>query len=82
MGIAYGFFHEGAFYLLLYYVPIYFQVVVGVSPSEAGVHNLRLLISCGIGSGLAGILASVYGQYVPLTLWASADASAPALSTP
>ncbi|KAJ5513105.1 hypothetical protein N7463_002657 [Penicillium fimorum] len=31
MGMAYGFFHEGAFYLLLYYVPIYFQVVVGVS---------------------------------------------------
>jgi MFS family permease len=72
VGMAYGFFHEGAFYLLLYYVPIYFQVVVGLSPSEAGVHNLPLLISCGIGSGLAGILVSVYGQYVPLMLWASA----------
>ncbi len=72
VGMAYGFFHEGAFYLLLYYVPIYFQVVVGVSPSEAGVHNLPLLISCGIGSGLAGILVSVYGQYVPLMVWASA----------
>ncbi|OKO92600.1 hypothetical protein PENSUB_12585 [Penicillium subrubescens] len=72
VSMAYGFFHEGAFYLLLYYVPIYFQVVVGVSPSEAGVHNLPLLISCGIGSGLAGILVSVYGHYVPLMLWASA----------
>lgn len=72
VGMAYGFFHEGAFYLLLYYVPIYFQVVMGVSPSEAGVHNLPLLISCGIGSGLAGILVSVYGHYIPLMLWASA----------
>lgn len=72
VGMAYGFFHEGAFYLLLYYVPIYFQVVLGVSPSEAGVYNLPLLISCGIGSGLAGILVSIYGHYVPLMLWASA----------
>ncbi|KAJ5435511.1 Major Facilitator Superfamily protein [Penicillium cf. griseofulvum] len=72
VGMAYGFFHEGAFYLLLYYVPIYFQVVVGDSPSDAGVHNLPLLISCGIGSGLAGLLVSLYGHYVPLMLWASA----------
>ncbi|EER29954.1 Major Facilitator Superfamily protein [Coccidioides posadasii C735 delta SOWgp] len=72
MGMAFGFFHEGAFYLLLYYVPIYFQVVVGVSPSRAGVYNLPLLISCGVGSALAGVLVSLFGHYVPLMLWASA----------
>ncbi|KAK2832015.1 hypothetical protein FQN49_006936 [Arthroderma sp. PD_2] len=72
VGMAYGFFHEGAFYLLLYYVPIYFQVVVGASPSKAGVYNLPLLICCGVGSAVAGILVSITGHYVPLMLWASA----------
>ncbi|EED20072.1 conserved hypothetical protein [Talaromyces stipitatus ATCC 10500] len=65
VGMAYGFFYEGAFYPLLYYASIYFQVVVGV-------HNLPLLINCGIDSGLSGIPVSVYRHYVPLMLWASA----------
>lgn len=72
MGMLFGFFHEGAFYLLLYYIPIYFQVVAGVSPSEAGVHNLPLLLSCGLGSGLAGYLVTRFGYYTPLMVWASA----------
>ncbi|KAM5463902.1 hypothetical protein MauCBS54593_007347 [Microsporum audouinii] len=72
VGMAYGFFHEGAFYLLLYYIPIYFQVVKDASPSQAGVYNLPLLISCGVGSLLAGTLVSLTGHYVPLMLWAAA----------
>ncbi|KAF2146413.1 uncharacterized protein K452DRAFT_305347 [Aplosporella prunicola CBS 121167] len=72
VGMAYGFFHEGAFFLLLYYVPIYFQVVRGATPAEAGVRNLPLLISCGVGSLLVGFVVSRFGHFVPLMLWASA----------
>ena len=72
MSMGYGFFHEGAFCLLLYYIPIYFQVVAGVTPSEAGFRNLPMLISCGIGSALTGFLVSRSGYYTPFMVWASA----------
>ncbi|KAF7591439.1 hypothetical protein BBP40_001541 [Aspergillus hancockii] len=52
--------------------PIYFQVVVGVSPSEAGVRNLPLLISYSVGSGRAGVLISLFSHYILLMLWANA----------
>jgi MFS family permease len=71
VGMTYGFFLEGAFYTLLYALPIYFQAVGHVSPAEAGVRNLPLLISCGIGSMAAGILASKYRHHIPLMVWAA-----------
>lgn len=72
MSMGFGFFHEGAFCLLLYYIPIYFQVVAGITPSEAGFRNLPMLISCGIGSALTGFLVSRLGYYTPFMVWASA----------
>lgn len=72
VSMGYGFFHEGAFVLLLYYIPIYFQVVDGISPTEAGFRNLPMLISCGIGSALTGLLVSRSGYYTPFMVWASA----------
>lgn len=72
MSMGFGFFHEGAFCLLLYYIPIYFQVVAGITPSEAGFRNLPMLISCGIGSALTGFLVSRFGYYTPFMVWASA----------
>jgi MFS transporter, DHA2 family, glioxin efflux transporter len=40
VGMAYVFFFAGSFFVLLYYLPIYFQVVSDVSPSESGIRNL------------------------------------------
>ncbi|KAI9750498.1 MAG: hypothetical protein M4579_006448 [Chaenotheca gracillima] len=71
VGMIYGFFHEGAFYTLLYALPIYFQVVGGVSPAEAGLRNLPLLLSCGLGSLAAGLLISRFKHFIPLMIWAS-----------
>lgn len=71
VGMAYGFLHEGAFFLLLYYIPIYFQAVGGILPAEAGVRNLPLLLSCGFGSFASGLLISKFGHFVPLMIWAS-----------
>lgn len=71
VSMGFGFFHEGAFCLLLYYIPIYFQVVAGITPSEAGFRNLPLLISCAIGSALTGFLVSKFGYYTPFMVWAS-----------
>jgi MFS family permease len=71
VGMTYGFFLEGAFYTLLYALPIYFQAVGDVSPAQAGLRNLPLLIACGIGSMAAGILASKYRHVIPLMVWAA-----------
>ncbi|MCJ1314111.1 hypothetical protein MMC25_007791 [Agyrium rufum] len=72
IGMVYGFLHEGAFFTLLYALPIYFQAASGVSPGEAGIRNVPLLVSCGIGSLAAGLLISKFKHFVPLMVWASA----------
>ena len=71
LGMAYGFLLEGAFMTLLYALPIYFQVISDVSSATAGVHNLPLLLSCGIGSFVAGLLVSKFRHLVPVMVWAS-----------
>lgn len=71
VGMIYGFLHEGAFSTLLYALPIYFQAVNGVSPADAGIHNLPFLLSCGIGSLAAGFLVSKFKHFIPLMIWAS-----------
>jgi MFS family permease len=62
------FFLGGSFFLLLYYLPIYFQVVAGVSPSESGVRNLAMIIACTIATITSGALISTFGHYVPILL--------------
>lgn len=71
IGMIFGFLHEGGFFTLLYALPIYFQAVSDVSPAQAGIRNIPLLLSCGIGSTMAGILVSKYKHFVPLMVWAS-----------
>ena len=71
IGMIYGFFHEGGFYTILYALPIYFQAVSDVSPAQAGIRNIPLLVGCGIGSIAAGLLVSKYKHFVPLMVWAS-----------
>ena len=71
-GMVFGFLHEGGFFTLLYALPIYFQAVSDVSPAQAGVRNIPLLLSCGVGSTIAGFVVSKYRHFVPLMVWASA----------
>lgn len=62
VGMAYVFFLGGAWFLLLYYLPIYFQVVSGVSPSQSGVRNLPAIIGVTISTIVSGGLISAYGH--------------------
>lgn len=70
VGMAYGFFFEGAFFSLLYAIPLYFQAVSGTSPSEAGIHNVPFLLSGGLGSLAAGVAVSRFRLPHPVVLWA------------
>lgn len=72
VGMVYIFFLAGGFFLLLYYLPIYFQVVNGVTASESGVRNLPLILSTTIATIVSGGLISAKGHFVPFMIIGSA----------
>lgn len=59
-------FIAGAFFTWLYYLPLYFQSVKGVSPSESGIRNLPLIMGTAIFSIVCGGTISATGHYVPI----------------
>ncbi len=71
VGMIFIFFLAGAFFLFLYYLPIYFQVVSGVTAAESGIRNLPLILSMTLATIVSGGLISVYGHFVPLMLGGS-----------
>lgn len=68
VGMVFIFFLGGAFFLLLYWLPIYFQVVSGVTASQSGIRNLPLIIGTTIATILSGGLISAYGHFVPFMI--------------
>ena len=64
----YTVFFGGSFFLLLYYLPIYFQSVDGVSAAASGIRNLPLVLGSAIFSIISGSLISATGYYVPSVL--------------
>ncbi|OJJ44353.1 hypothetical protein ASPZODRAFT_101369 [Penicilliopsis zonata CBS 506.65] len=54
--------------LMVYYLPIWFQAIKGVSAMKSGLMNLPLVLSLVLGSILAGILVSKLGYYTPFLL--------------
>lgn len=59
---------SGASFLLVYYVPIWFQSIQGVSPFESGVRNLPMVVATTVFSLLGGILITVLGYYSPFMI--------------
>ncbi|KAL4796627.1 MFS general substrate transporter [Aspergillus venezuelensis] len=51
---AYIFFLAGSYFILLYYLPIYFQSIKGTSPIGSGVRNLPMVITFSIAAVVAG----------------------------
>jgi MFS transporter, DHA2 family, glioxin efflux transporter len=68
IGVTYVFLFSGSFFVLLYYLPIYFQVVDSVSASDSGIRNLAMIIAISLSTIVSGVLITVYGHYVPLML--------------
>ena len=63
---------SGTFFVMLYYLPIYFQSTRNVSASRSGIDNLPLVLGAAIFSILSGGLITVYGHYVPIMIFGSA----------
>ena len=68
VGLLFAFFLGGAFFSLLYYIPVYFQVISNVSAAESGIRNLALIIAVSICTILSGGLISKFGHFVPLLI--------------
>lgn len=62
---AIGFFFFGSYIVVIYYLPIYFQSIDGVSAIGSGVHNLPFIIAVSIFTVVSGILISVTSYPAP-----------------
>lgn len=58
----FAFFSVGAYYLVVYYLPIYFQSVDGSTPIMSGVKNLPLILVVTIAMIASGIFITATGQ--------------------
>jgi hypothetical protein len=54
------------FWSNLFYIPLYFQIIRGWTPSRADSMILPIIISHGTTSGLTGILVAALGHYMPI----------------
>jgi MFS family permease len=56
----------GSYYLVIYYIPIYFQSVGDANPTMSGVYNLPLIIATTISMIASGMIISATGLAVPI----------------
>lgn len=68
----YNFCLQGTYSITIYYLPIYFQAVHDVSPTESGIRNLPLVIAVSLSAIISGRLISTTGHAFPLAVLAAA----------
>ncbi|KAF5857849.1 hypothetical protein ETB97_005193 [Aspergillus alliaceus] len=55
--------------MFVYYLPLWFQAIDGVSPVESGIHLLPMIIPLVVASILTGQLVSRIGYYTPFMIY-------------
>ncbi|QIW97144.1 hypothetical protein AMS68_002662 [Peltaster fructicola] len=60
-----------AFFIMVYYVPIWFQAIKDVTAVQSGVYNLPLVVSLVITSMVAGGIVTAVGWYTPFIIASS-----------
>jgi MFS transporter, DHA2 family, glioxin efflux transporter len=63
---VFSFFFSGAYFLIIYYLPIYFQSIGNVSPEMSGVRNLPLILTVTISMLASGAYISITGIVSPI----------------
>ncbi|MCJ1299880.1 MFS sugar transporter [Hypocenomyce scalaris] len=61
----------GSFFVLVYFLPIWFQAIKGSSAMESGIRNLPMIMALVIMSILSGVLTTKIGYYTPFMIAAS-----------
>lgn len=65
---AFIFFMAGSFFLLLYYLPIYFQATRNDSAQDSGIKNLPLVLGASLFTIVSGGLITAFGHYIPIMI--------------
>lgn len=60
-----------SFFVLIYFIPIWFQAIKGVSATKSGIMNLPMVLAVVILSILAGGLSTAIGYYTPFIIAAA-----------
>jgi MFS transporter, DHA2 family, glioxin efflux transporter len=72
---AFVFFSAASFFIMIYYLPLYFQATRGASAAKSGINNLPLLLGASLFTVASGILITVFGHYIPIMIIGSAIAT-------
>ncbi|KAL4882172.1 major facilitator superfamily domain-containing protein [Aspergillus karnatakaensis] len=72
---TYALLFGGSFFVLVYYLPIFFQSVRGSSAMTSGIQLLPLMLACVVASVAMGILVTVFGYYTPFLIGSTALAA-------
>ncbi|KAF1920050.1 major facilitator superfamily domain-containing protein [Ampelomyces quisqualis] len=70
-GAWFGAMLGASFFVMVYYLPIWFQAIKGVSATKSGIMNLPAILGLVIISMAAGVLVTVIGYYTPFMLASS-----------
>ncbi|KAJ7476946.1 major facilitator superfamily domain-containing protein [Mycena galericulata] len=60
-----------SFFILVYFLPIWFQAIKGVSAVKSGIDNLPMILSLVISSLIAGGIITAVGYYTPFMIVSS-----------
>jgi hypothetical protein len=71
----FGMMIAASYFIVIYYLPIYFQSIDNVSPIESGVRNFALIIPVAIGLIIAGASITKTGVPIPFMVVGSAIAT-------
>lgn len=61
----------GSFFVLVYYLPIWFQAIKGTTATESGIRNLPMIMGLVIMSLVAGFAVTKLGYYTPFLILSS-----------
>jgi hypothetical protein len=66
--VCYATMFGAAFFVLVFYLPLYFQSIKGASATKSGIEVLPLLLSTVLSSVITGGLITVFGYYTPFLI--------------
>jgi hypothetical protein len=61
---CFAFLNYAQFFIFVYFIPIYFQAVKGVSAKKSGLDTIPLILANNVGSLASGLLTTTFGSYV------------------